>query len=301
MKQFIKKVATGPKGNEDLTFEESQAMMKCLLDAKISDVEKASFLVGWRLKPETNEEFRGALSVIYEQTKKTPIENTFELGFPFDGKNNSPYLFPLVGKLFKSIGLNLVVTGDDRIPAKNGVTVKMIHEKLSRTTFADFYHYFDRTSYLPELSHLTILRNQIGLRTALNTLEKFSKVSGSTYGASGVFHKPYVEKYSKIFCDQLNSFLLLGGNEGTPELVKKSKYWVVQGDSCEEFILDPEEFGVSSLYKDEDLTLDKNIEMILNPDQNMWKMACLNAAIYYKVMNTNSSIAENFEMFKNKI
>lgn len=301
MKQFVKKVGTGPKGNEDLSFEEAQTAMNCLLDHNVSDVEKASFLVGWRLKPETNDEYRGALSSIYQKTRKTPIENTFELGFPFDGKNNSPYLFPLVGKLLKSVGVTLIVTGDERIPAKDGITVKMIHDKIGHTPLAENYRYFDRANYLPELSQLSKMRNQIGLRTALNTLEKFSKVGDSTFAASGVFHKPYVEKYSKIFCDQLKSFLLLGGNEGTPELVKKSKYWIVQGDTCEEKILDPEEFGVKSLYTDEDLHLDKHIQMLSEPDKNMWKMACLNAALYLKVMNASTTIEENFEMFNKKI
>lgn len=297
MRKYIKKVATGPKGNEDLNFEEAQCAMDCLLDHNVSDVEKASFLIGWRLKPETNEEYKGALTSLYKKTRKSLVENTFELGFPFDGKNNSPYLFPLVAKILKKQGVNLVVTGDERIPAKEGVTVKMLHDKIAHTPLADSYRYFDRSIYLPELSQLSKLRNQIGLRTALNTLEKFSKVSDSKFGASGVFHKPYVEKYSNIFSDQLSSFLLLGGNEGTPEMVKKSKYWMIQGDTCEEFIIDPQDFGVSSLFLDEGISLEKHVELLSNPDNNMWNMACLNAALYFKVINNSSSITDNFDIF----
>lgn len=298
MKKYLKKVATGPKGNEDLTNEEAFCAMDILLDHNFNNVAKASFLIGWRLKPETNEEYRGALSAIYKKTRMSPLENTFELGFPFDGKNNSPYLFPLVAKLLKIKGVNLVVTGDDRIPAKEGVTVKMIHEKIGHTPLADSYRYFDRSTYLPELSQLTELRNQIGLRTAFNTLEKFSKVAGSEFAASGVFHKPYVEKYSNIFRDQLSSFLLLGGNEGTPEMVKKSKCWIIKGNDCEEFIIDPQDFGVNSLFTEENLSLDKHIELLSNPDTNMWNMACLNAALYFKVIKTSSTIIDNFDMFK---
>ena len=298
VKNYIKKVGTGPKGNEDLTNEEAYFVMDNLLNHNISDVEKASFLIGWRLKPETNEEYQGALSAIYKKTRMSRLKNTFELGFPFDGKNNSPYLFPLIAKILKTKDINLVVTGDERIPAKEGVTVKMIHDRIGHTPLADSYHYFDRKVYLPELSQLSVMRNQMGLRTALNTLEKFSKVAGSDFGASGVFHKPYVEKYSNIFSDQLKSFLLLGGNEGTPEIVKKSKCWIVKDRLHEEFIIDPEEFGVSTLYFEEDLNLDKHIELLSNPDDNMWNMACLNAAIYFKVINSSTSIVENYDFFK---
>lgn len=298
MKNYIKKVGTGPKGNEDLTTEEAFFAMDSLLNQNVSDVEKASFLIGWRLKPETNEEYKGALSAIYKKTRTSRLENTFELGFPFDGKNNSPYLFPLIAKILKTKGINLVVTGDERIPAKEGVTVKMIHDRIGHTSLADSYHYFDRKIYLPELSRLSHMRNQMGLRTALNTLEKFSKVVGSDFGASGVFHKPYVDKYSNIFSDQLTSFLLIGGNEGTPEMVKKSKCWIVRDGLHEEFIIDPEEFGVSTLYFDNDLDLDKHIDLLSNPDNNMWDMACLNAAIYFKVMKSSTSVVENYEIFK---
>ena len=112
------------------------------------------------------------------------------------------------------------------------------------------------------------------------------------------FSNRYWYKYSNIFSDHLTSFLLLGGNEGTPELVKKSKCWIVKGRVHEEFIVDPQEFGVNSLYFDEDLKLDKHIELLSNPDNDIWNMACLNAAIYFKVLNNTSTIDENFEIFK---
>ena len=92
--------------------------------------------------------------------------------------------------------------------------------------------------------------------------------------------------------------MLIGGNEGTPEMVKKSKCWIVRDGLHEEFIIDPEEFGVSTLYFDNDLDLDKHIDLLSNPDNNMWDMACLNAAIYFKVMKSSTSVVENYEIFK---
>lgn len=300
MKNFIKKVATGPKGNEDLSFEESQMAMEYLLSKNISDVEKASFLVGWRLKPETIEEYRGALSVILNKTKKQSIANSFELGFPFDGKNDSPYLFPITAKILSRVGVNLVVTGDDLIPAKDGVTTKMLHLELLKRGKQQYYNYFDRSEYLTDFSNLTEVRNLIGLRTALNTLEKISLVGESQFGATGVFHKPYVEKYASIFEDRLSRFLLVSGNEGAPEVAKKSKYWIVANGLREEFLVDPQEFGIDPINRDNGYSINDHLVLAEDPPENIWNLACLNAALYLFVMKPESSLVDNFQFLKGR-
>lgn len=297
MKKFIKKVATGPKGNEDFSFEEAAEAMRLMLSSDVSDVEKSSFLVGWRLKPETNEEYRGALQALLKNTISSPIENSFELGFPYDGKNDFPFLFPLVGKFLKNQGINLVVTGCERVPSKEGVNVKMIHQRLKGTNLEGYYHYFERKNYLPAFSELAPMRNQIGLRTALNTLEKFSLVARSSFGATGVFHKPYVNKYAEIFKDHLTRFLLVSGAEGSPELCKRSKVWIVDGAEILELFVDPEEFGIRSESFGSyslPLTLDDQIKHLMEPSESMIQMARLNAALYLLVVCKGSDLKENF-------
>ena len=296
LKKYIKKVATGPKGNSDLTLEEASDMMKLLLSDDVSDVEKASFLVGWRLKPETNLEYKGALKSIYDLSKKTIVEKSFELGFPFDGKNDSPYLFPHTAKFLSKVGVRLVITGCERIPAKDGLTTRVVVEELKKNGMLLDFHYFDRKDYLPNLTKLSEMRNQIGLRTALNTLEKFSKVAQSQYGASGVFHKPYVNKYADIFKEELTRFMLIAGNEGTPELCKKSKVWIVENDEMNEFLVDPEEFGIFPENFLEDTKEEEKIKCILEPTENQLKLARLNAALYLLVINKESNLKDNYNL-----
>ncbi|MEA2090936.1 MAG: glycosyl transferase, partial [Campylobacterota bacterium] len=59
--KYIHAVGTGPKGNRDLSFEESKDMMEQILNQSIPSEQAAAFLLGWRLKPETTTEFRGAI------------------------------------------------------------------------------------------------------------------------------------------------------------------------------------------------------------------------------------------------
>ena len=55
--KYIHAVGTGPKGNRDLSFDESKDMMTQILNQSVHSEQIAAFLLGWRLKPETIENF----------------------------------------------------------------------------------------------------------------------------------------------------------------------------------------------------------------------------------------------------
>jgi anthranilate phosphoribosyltransferase len=97
-KKYLHAVSTGKKGNRDLTFDEAKDMMTQILKKTPPNEQIAAFLVGWRLKPETTEEFKGVLCACDEYVKKTKVENSIELGYPFDGKAKNQYIFPLIAK-----------------------------------------------------------------------------------------------------------------------------------------------------------------------------------------------------------
>lgn len=293
-KKFIKAVGTGPKGNRDLAFEESKQAMSMILSGELTDTQISAFLIGWRLKPETVEEFRGAFEAIQEKTNKSESKNhliNYELGYPFDGKNDTPYLFPLMARILKDFEVHLIVCSDERIPSKDGVTVKQLLEKIGEV---ENLSHFDRKTYLPELHRLTSLRNDLGLRTAFNTLEKFSGLLNARYGSTGVFHKPYVQKYHELFKNHLDGLCLVGSNEGGPEVYKKAKIWICRGEEREEILIDPEQFGIEITYSDEPFNLDQMIRIIQNPTVNELKMALLNVAICLFNLKKTENIEKAF-------
>jgi len=290
--QYIHAVGTGPKSNRDLTFQEAQDMMRQILHQSVFSEQIAAFLLGWRLKPETIEEFRGALSVCDELTQRVKITDSLELGYPFDGKRRNPYIFPLTAKFLQKAGVALIVTGDKLQPAKGGITTKEIFENLS---FEDNIHFFDRAEFLPQLSALTEIRMRLGLRTAFNTIEKLPWVAQSEVAITGVFHKPYVEKYVKIFADRYKRFALIQGNEGTPELFSKGRLWVCEAGEITEYIIDPAEYGISYTKSWENITLNESLAQLQEPSQEFIKLAKLNAAVWMFVMGRSKSVQEAFE------
>ena len=291
--KYIHAVGTGPKGNRDLTFDEAKDMMTQILNQSVPSEQIAAFLLGWRLKPETNDEFRGAISACDEFIKPQTIKDSIELGYPFDGKRRNPYIFPLVAKVLEDAGVSLVVVGDELQPAKDGITTKEICTSLD---LSKNVNYFDRKEFFKEMHNLTDLRMKLTLRTGFNTIEKLTGVGGSRAAITGVFHKPYVKKYVEIYQNRYNRFALIQGNEGTPELFSKGRLWVNEGDKLEEYIVDPEFYGINYTKSWESITMEESLDQVNNPSDEYLKLAKLNAAVYMFVVGKAKSIDEAFEV-----
>jgi anthranilate phosphoribosyltransferase len=291
--KYIHAVGTGVKGNRDLSFEEAEDMMRQILNQSAYPEQIAAFLLGWRLKPESDEEFRAVVSVCDEYIKHTEIKNSLELGYPFDGKAKNPYIFALVAKVLKDFKLELVVVGDRLQPAKNGITTKQICESID---LSENCHFFDRKDYLNKLHKLTDIRMRLGLRSGFSTIEKLPNVAKSEYAITGVFHKPYVKKYVSIFADRYKRFALLQGNEGTPELFSKGRLWIYDDNSLQETIIDPAYYGINYKKSWEDISLEESVYQLENPTDEFVKLAKLNAAIYLFVTQKSESIDEAFEL-----
>ncbi len=295
-KTYIHAVGTGVKTNRDLTLQESQDMMQQILEQTASREQIAAFLLGWRLKPETVDEFLGALLACDKYIKRVNIRNSIELGYPFDGKANNSYIFPLVSKILQNSGLDLVVMGDDIQPAKDGITIKDICTNIKLNPNL---HYFDRADFCPPMHKLTDIRIKLGLRTGLNTIEKLSLVANSDYAITGVFHKPFLQRYTKIFANRYKRFALIQGNEGTPELFSKGRLWIAENeDNFKEFVIDPEYYGINYKKSWDKITLEESIAQINNPSDEYLKLAKLNAALYLFVAQKAKSVNEAFEILE---
>ncbi len=291
--KYIHAVGTGPKGNRDLSFEEAKDMMTQMLDQSVPSEQIAAFLLGWRLKPETNEEFRGALAACDENIIRSEVKDSIELGYPFDGKAKNPYIFPLVADILQKQELNLVLVGDEKQPAKDGITIKDIVSKIELTPNV---HYFDRKNFFYKLHKLTDIRNKLGLRTGFSTIEKLPGVAQSEYAITGVFHKPYVKKYAEILKGRYKKIALIQGNEGTPELFSKGRLWMVDGDETQEYIIDPEHFGIHYKKSWETITLQDSINQLQNPSNEYRKLARLNAALYLFVTQKAPTVEDAYDM-----
>ncbi len=290
--KYIKAVGTGSKHNCDLSREEMCEMMTAVLKSELYSEQVSAFLLGWRVKPETVEEFIGAFDAFDKFIKKVPIENSIEIGYPYDGKVNNPYLFLLMAKYLKKYNLNIAVSGDELQPAKSGITVKEICENKNPE---DNLFYFDRKDYFKELSSLTTIRNRLGLRTGINSIERLLNPTDSKIALLGVFHKPFVQKYVDIFSQRYKKLIIIKGNEGTPEIFSKCKYWICENNQISEHIIDPLDFGINYKKSWDKISLKQSLDTIANPSNELIKLVKLNVAMLLFVANKVQTIEDGYK------
>ena len=282
--KFIKAVGTGPKGNKDLSLDEINELFEKILNQELSQAQIAAFLIAFRVKLETNEELKGVLKALQNSTNYQKVDNSLLLGYSFDGVTNNPYLFPLYEDILSNFykknsdirRLNLVVCVDEIQPATKGVTTKDIALNLDK---GQYLHIFDRIEFLPKLSALTKLRNELCLRTAFNTVEKLVNVSQSEFALTSVFHKPYVAKYLDIFENSFKDLTIIRGSQGSVEVFKDSKYWQKVDGKIEEFSFCLKDFGVSYKSEFENISLNECLNLIKEPTKELLDLAKFNVAL----------------------
>ncbi len=292
-KKYIKAVGTGPKHNYDLTKEQMMEAMDMILAKQAYPEQISAFLLGWRLKPETIEEFFGVLKSFDNYIQRVTIKDSIELGYPYDGKRNNPYLFSLMAKELQPYDLNIVVSGDKLQAGKNGVTVKDIFNNITKT---QNLHFFDRSDIFKEISNLTDIRRKLGIRTGLNVAERLINPANSLYAVTGVFHKPFMQKYAQIFGDRYKKLVIIKGNEGTQEIYSKCQYWVIENGNTTLHTIDPKDFGINYTKSWDKISLKESLDILNNPSDELIKIAKLNSAMMLYISNKTKSVKEAYEL-----
>lgn len=134
-----------------------------------------------------------------------------------------------------------------------------------------------------------------GLRTAFNTVEKLLNPSLSEYGVCGAFHKPYVSKYLEMFKDDFKSITVIRGNEGDIEVFKDSKFWQKKDGEIKEYDFCLKDYGVSYSKVFENITLEENLNILRNYDDEILNLAKFNVALYLLFASRVDSLDEAWQ------
>jgi len=290
---YLKTVGTGPKRNREMTKDEIKIVIRAMLNQKVLPEQVSAFILGWRVRGESIDEFAGAIEVFDEFVKQKPLANSIEFGYPYDGKVKNPYLVTLMAQYLQKFDLQLSLHGDLLQPAKGGTTLKEICDNLPLT---DNTHYFDRATYFPELHALSETRAKLGLRSSFNTIEKLLNITESDTAIIGAFHKPFVEKYIALFKDRYKKLIIIKGNEGTPEIFSKCAVTIVENGEVNEIKIDPKEYGINYVKSTERISLGSSLELVNHPSEELIKLAKFNAAVILFLTNRVKSIEEGISI-----
>jgi anthranilate phosphoribosyltransferase len=265
MRQWIKAVGTGKRGSRDLTYDESAAVAHMIARKEATDVQIASWLIAERMKSESDDEIMAFIHVFRKYC--APIQsftNSINCAGPYDGRRYCPITIP-VSLLMASVQVPLVLHGGDSLPPKEGTSVKEMLEALGvriqkdvtqwERVFSSVHINFVWTEQLcPPLQSVRHIRQEMGLRTMLNTVEKVINPVQSANLIMGVNHRTAMQHLIHILPRSgFETSYIVQGIEGSEDLpiYKNSAIRKVTPYGDESSMIDPSMFGFNGDPLDE--------------------------------------------------
>lgn len=254
---FIKAVGRGEKLKRDLTLAESVAAMRLIAKRGATDAQIGAFLIAQRVKGEAVDEILGFTQVLREEFMvqiQPQVEGLLDLAVPYDGKAKTAQLAPAVAVVLAEAGVPVVLHGADDVPTKSGVGPGPVlaalgvgtllpPQKVQRMIETVGFGYLHASQFGPAYNALTPLRHQFGLRTVLNTVEKFLNPANAPYQVSGFFHANYIERIRTAQTGTKASWMVQG-EEGSIEMAAGRRTQIYARESAHDLVLDPAEVGL---------------------------------------------------------
>lgn len=268
LQSAIKRICTGPELSKDISFENARDAMRCIIDGHAHDVQAALFLIGLRVKRETDEEFKGVQQALIDTSLRVTakVDQVVVLSDPYNGFNRHLPASPFLPAVLASLGISTVAEGLKTVAPKFGITHHGVLQAAGKNVecspqqaankLADSsigWSYIDQSRYNPGLNALIPLRTLMVKRPVIATSERIiGPIRGQlkTHLITSYVHKAYPRIYSMLAdFSGFTSTLLIKGVEGgiTPSLRDQSKMISYIG-SLDGITIDlhPEHCGINS-------------------------------------------------------
>lgn len=240
----IKRICTGPELSKHLSFEDARDAMRCIVDGHAHDVQAALFLIGLRVKRETDEEFKGVQQALIDSSQiiTAKVDQVVALSDPYNGFTRHLPASPFIPSVLASLGVATVSEGLKTVAPKFGVThhavlkaagkdvdltLQQAADRLENPAIG--WSYVDQSRVNPGLNALIPLRKLMVKRPVIATSERLIgpiRGQSKTHLITSYVHKAYPRLYSMLAeFSGFDTTLLIKGIEGgiTPSLRDQSK------------------------------------------------------------------------------
>lgn len=238
-RELLRKVGSGNHTGEDLTRAEAAAATRMMLIGEATPAQIGAFLIAHRIKRPTGEELAGMLDAYDELGPKLqPLDSSrpvFVLGIPYDGRERTAPISPLIALLLTSAGQPVVMHGSDRMPTKYGLPLVDVWQGLgvdwTGLSIEQTQQIFESTGlgfiYLPQhfplAQEIFTYRDQIGKRPPFATMELiWCPYAGDAHIIAGFVHPPTEKMFQEAFALRgVTNFTIVKGLEGSCDLPRE--------------------------------------------------------------------------------
>ncbi|MEX1025006.1 MAG: hypothetical protein WD226_08005 [Planctomycetota bacterium] len=247
------------RDGRNLSNAEARDIFGQILDRRSGDIQVAGFLMALRWKGVTVEELIGFVQAARERAE-LPCEGLsgmVTLCTPHDGYDQTPPLEVAAALVAAAAGARVMLVSEMGVPPRRGVTAALTLESLGvslATSKAEAEDRIERqrfvaiavTTMLPGLGRLHHVRGELGVRTALSTIEKLIAPGSSaivTSAQSGPVLGTAVETMAGLGHP---SGIVIQGLEGglIPTLKRRTRGVELAGSHQVPLTVEPNDFGL---------------------------------------------------------
>ncbi|MEF2966793.1 anthranilate phosphoribosyltransferase [Paenibacillus sp. M1] len=261
MTEILREVGRGKRGARDLTFEEATAAAELIFGKQASDAQIGAFFLAERFKMESVEELHAFIQVCRKYAFRSPRPNSLDCAGPYDGRKSTFMTGLATSFVLAAAGSPVTLHGTAPLPPKWGVTLPDVlaemgleggalprarAEKAADETGVLFV---DAEEGCPPLAELRRIREEIGLRTILNTVEKLADYGCSPYLVYGVYHNTIFDRTAQLL-ERLDyrRALIVQGVEGSEDVYidRTTRVYLVENGEAKLHVIDPEAYGLEA-------------------------------------------------------
>lgn len=228
--EYIKLTGRGEKGRRALTQCEAYDALSSYLNGDAELLQLAVLLMLQRVRCETPEEAAGYIQALRDKIQPQWRNVQADLDWPcFAGKKRQPPWLMLAAKVLSQQGKRIVLHGYNAVDAVKYqvetacpvLGIKIAYTPAEANMYLDESNicYLPLESYCPELLPLLDLREQVGLRTPLNTVARSLNPTQAPFAVHGVFHKSYEKLHAQTaLLTSEQSMIAFKGEGGESEI-----------------------------------------------------------------------------------
>jgi anthranilate phosphoribosyltransferase len=266
-------VASGPKSASDMSREQAREAFQRILDLNPDPTTLGAFWLANRWKTNNPEELGGFLDVMYEESVRPaePDADPVDCGANYDGKARSAVLGVAAGVVAAAAGTPVVVHSGDHIPSQKEMAYKHVLDELGvRTDLSPEasaemvdetgFGFYYQPNFNPVVDALWDRRDQMGVRTFVNTVETLANPANADVHLGSFYHLAFAEKMIATVQNSehaaFDRVLMFQGMEGYDD-VRPGSTTVAEwdaGSELEDFTIETADYGMD--VESEDLHVD---------------------------------------------
>ncbi len=253
IKQAIEKVVN----HENLTFEESEAVLDEIMNGEASEVQTASLLTALTAKNPTIDEIAGAAASMRSHALAFPeTKDVLEIVGTGGDHANTFNISTTSAIVVAATGTRVAKHGNRAASSKSGAadvlealgldineTPAVSYESLQENNLAFLF----AQEYHKSIKYVAPVRKQLGFRTIFNILGPLANPAHPTHQLLGVYDETLLEPLANVLKKLgVTNTMVVHGRDGLDEMTTTDETAVVelQDDHLTKYTVTPEQFGL---------------------------------------------------------